>query len=390
MIPVSISKAKDIIVKCFKANIQSKKLGKGIYLVPYLHSAPSQAKSASMDAIAKQFNLKFIPISLSMEEPIMIIGGIKVENGRTINAPPTRIPLATDPLPLKDEYIGMTNQYEQVLAKGGKELKVFQKNYCYSGFLVFFDEFADAPPTLQRMCNRILNERMVGTYHIHPLCMLAGAGNRIQDKAGVTSPMSSATKSRLWHISVTQNYQDTLDYFIKEKFDMRIIATLVHYPEELDSFEEYLKSKSADYTYRCSRTWEMVNCFLRANYPNTDEALPDDAAIELEGAIGSFASRMVVLSKVVDELPKLEDIVSKPETTPIPDSNGACMMLISSLATKMNKDNQSAIIKYVLRMNSIFIQPFVYTAFNNGIPVIEIEELGPYIHYISKLAKKLN
>lgn len=128
-------------------------------LVPYVAGSPGLGKSAMFAAICKKYNLKMIDIRLAQEDPTCINGFPDLSNGRSSYLPPSRFPLeGKDDLPLKEEFASKHLVYSMILNKAKEspdntlvkeELEKFQAQYCYSGWLVFFDELPSAPRATQ-------------------------------------------------------------------------------------------------------------------------------------------------------------------------------------------------------------------------------------------------
>ncbi len=47
----------------------------------------------------------------------------------------------------------------------------------YDGWLLFFDEMADAPPSLQSLAYKIILDKMVGNHKLHSKVRMVAAGN---------------------------------------------------------------------------------------------------------------------------------------------------------------------------------------------------------------------
>lgn len=119
--------------------------------VPYVAGSPGLGKSAMFLKICKKYNLKMIDVRLAQEDPTTINGFPCVDGGRSKYLPPELFPLeGKDHLPLKEEHMDKHFAYQDLLATGTKEaIEKFQKEYCYAGWLVFFDELPSAPRSVQ-------------------------------------------------------------------------------------------------------------------------------------------------------------------------------------------------------------------------------------------------
>lgn len=391
MATVNIAQAEQMIINMFKANVHTNKVGNGIILNPFIKAAPAVGKSATMRSIAKKFNLKLIDIRLSQEDPVCLNGALSVQGERSTFLPPERFPLTTDVLPLLPEFesTALENDYKVVLASGDtKAIEKFQTEYCYTGFLIFFDELPDAPRALQSSAYKILLEREIGIHKIHEKAFMAAAGNRVADQAGASGELSSALKSRLVHINVESDSELFQDNISKWGWDLRIQAYLNFKPTQVNTFKQYLKG-SADDTYCSERTWDMVNSYLRALHPDQAAKIPNHEITTLTGMIGSHASEFVSFTNLFDNLPTMENIKKNPLGTDVPDNEGAKYLLITMLASQVTEDNHLAFMDYVNRLGLSFTYPFIKMSWSlGGDDVINYSGFQPYLNKFAEFARK--
>lgn len=360
MATVNISQAEQMVINMFKANVHTMKVGNGIILNPFIKSSPAVGKSATMRSIAKKFNLKLIDIRLSQEDPVCLNGALSVQGERSTFLPPERFPLSTDEVP-----------------EG------------YDGWLVFFDELPDAPRAIQSSAYKILLEREIGSHKIHEKVFMAAAGNRVSDQAGASGELSSALKSRVVSINVESDSDLFLDNIAKWKWDLRIQAYLTHKPHQVNSFKDYIATNCADDTYRSERTWDMVNSYLRALYPNQQSKIPASELATLCGMIGSQASEFIAFTNLFDTLPDIKEIIKNPESTPVPDNEGAKYLLITMFASLVKEDNSQALMDYVNRLGLAFTYPFIKMSWTlHDDDVIYFPAFQPYLKKFGEFAKK--
>lgn len=128
-------------------------------IVPILKGAPGIGKSDIMRKIARKHNLKLVDIRLAQVDPVELNGFPNFTvDGKATYAPMDIFPTAGQELPLKPEHLNQKSKYESLLnmvkenpyADGVKEeLKKFQKEYCFAGWLLFFDEITSANRAVQ-------------------------------------------------------------------------------------------------------------------------------------------------------------------------------------------------------------------------------------------------
>lgn len=357
-VSINIEKAKQTVINLLKANIETQRIGTGVPLIPYLKGSPALGKSATVRAIAEHFKLKLIDIRLPQEDPVCLNGALSVTGNRSTFLPPERFPLESDAVP-----------------EG------------YQGWLIFFDEIADAPRSIQSAAYRILLEREIGAYKLHSKAFMVAAGNRVSDRAGASVEMSSALKSRLVHIPIHSDAELFLDKITSWGWDLRIRAYLQHKPNQTNTFHDYISSNSADDTYRSERTWDMVNCYLRAIHPDMSKPIPLDEIVTLTGMIGSQASEFVHFANMAETIPQVTDIIADPMGTTIPENEGAKFLLATILATHMVEENHREIMQYVQRLGNTFTFPCVRNAWLQNYDVWTFEAIKPWIAKLGNISR---
>ena len=140
-------------------------------LVPFISGSPGIGKSAIVKQLAKAGNLKLIDHRLSTSAPEDLSGLPHFVNGQAHFAPFAGL------FPIE----GMTE-----IPEG------------YDGFLLFLDEFNSADRDVQKSAYKLVLDRMVGQYKLHPSVRIVCAGNLITDRAIVTE-LSTAMQSRMIH-----------------------------------------------------------------------------------------------------------------------------------------------------------------------------------------------
>lgn len=292
------------IEECFNAN-----------LVPFIQSSPGCGKSSIIKQIAKDYSLKLIDIRLSTCAPEDLQGLPRFINNRAQFCPFDIFPLEGDPIP-----------------------------QGYEGFLIFLDEFNSAPRSVQAAAYRLILDREVGQYKLHPQCWLVAAGNLSTDKA-ITNNLSTAMQSRLVHIEMSVSLEDWMtDVALKENYDERIIAFINMYPHKLMDFDP----ERDEQTFACPRTWSFVNALIKGKKdityltPLLKGTISQGIAIEFTSFVNVYKS-----------LVSLEDILKDPFNTEVPEDLASKWALITSLSQKANKANLEKISIYLDKfMNS--------------------------------------
>lgn len=301
---IKISQAADLLTTALKAK-----------LVPMLHGSPGCGKSQIVHQIAKDFNLKLIDLRLSQCDPTDLLGLPTFTNGRAGYAPMNTFPIEGDEIP-----------------RG------------YSGWLLFLDEFNSAPLSVQAAAYKLVLDRMVGIHNLHKNVAIVCAGNLESDGA-IVQPMSTALQSRLIHLEVEVNNKEWVDWANSKGFDYRITSYIDFRPDQIYTFSP----DHTDKTYASPRTWEFMNNLLKVT-KITRDVLPLMIGTVGEGTAREFYG----FCEIQDRLPKLEEIISKPNTIKVPDEPSVLFALSGSLAANATDENVSSLITFIGRMPAEF------------------------------------
>lgn len=299
------SKVREMIVACLKAG-----------LVPDVRSSPGVGKSELMASIAEEYRLKLIDFRLGQAD-ITDLNGLPrfTADGRAEFAPFTNFPLEGDELPDHPD--------------GGK----------YEGWLLFFDEVSSAPKQLQAAAYKVLLERMIGNRKLHPQVAMTCAGNLESDRA-VVHGMSTALQSRLIHLEMRVDLREWMTWAIKHKVDSRILGFIEFKPDYLHKFDPNHQDK----TFACPRTWWFVNKLVNGR-PIDNADLP-----LLAGTISAgVAQEFIQFAKIYADLPKMVDILARPDTAPVPSEPSTKYAMATVIADAFEDKTADKLVIYVKR-----------------------------------------
>lgn len=287
-------------------------------LVPMLTSSPGVGKSSIAKDIAKKHNLKLIDVRLSQVDPTELNGFpfINEERTKASYVPMKTFPIEGDKIP--------TN---------------------YNGWLLLLDEFNSAPLSTQAAAYRIVLDKEVGEFKLHPKVAIIAAGNLATDKA-ITNRLSTAMQSRLIHLELETDIKAWLYWASKNNIDYRVTAYIAYQPEMLHQFDP----DHNDNTFSCPRTWEFVSKIMHNWKELTIDKLP-----LIIGTIGEGAARQFfAFCQLFGKLPTIEDIENNPETAIVPNEPSEKYAVTGLLTHNMTVDNADTIMLYLLRLNKEF------------------------------------
>lgn len=331
----TLKQAQNYVLKVLKAG-----------LTPYISGSPGLGKSAMIAKVAKQYNLKLIDIRLTQEDPTGLQGFPNLNNNRSEYMPPKVFPLQ-----------GIDNIPEE-----------------YSGWLLFFDELPSAPRATLSACYKIILDRMIGEYALHEKCLIATAGNLMDDGA-IVNEMGTALRSRLIHIQIESNPKEYLDFATQSGYDFRIVSYLAYQNSKINTFNVYKSMSTTDETFCCERTWEFVNKLLPQIEPDSTKPIPKEYTDLLVGTIGSTAHEFVAFTEAFKELPTFNSIIANPKTVIIPSSSSVNFLLMGMLVSNADMNNIDSIMDYVSRLSKEYGFIFLKMLWSKDARFIENEKV---------------
>lgn len=294
----TLGQIKTFIPMLLKANI-----------CPYIHSSPGLGKSAFAKQVAADLNLKFIDIRLSDMEPSDIVGLPTFKEGRAHFTPFTTFPIDTDTIP-----------------EG------------YEGWLILCDEFSSGNQSVQAACYRLILDRQVGQYDLHPKAFLMAAGNLETDNA-IVNPMGSALISRFAHFYIETSHKEWMEW-ATGKLDIRVTSFIGRFPKHLNTFDP-----DATKPYSCQRTFHMLSDTI--NGLKIDSTyIPLIASLVGEG----IANEFLAFASLYSELPEFQTIIDNPDTVEVSTNLSIRWAIMGLISHSINEENAKQCAIYLKRL----------------------------------------
>lgn len=214
--------------------------------------------------------------------------------------------------------------------------------------ILFLDELNTAAPMVQASAYQLILDRKIGEYTLPDGWAIVAAGNRESDR-GVVFRMASPLANRFVHLDMEVDLDVWQSWAKVNNIDPTIIAFTSYRPDALFAFNTAAADSKA---FATPRTWEYVNEIL-ASTPDDDLVLD-----MISGAIGQeLASAFLGFRSVASKLPNIDDILEGKETT-VPTENSALHILCTSLSLKINEETRAAeldnLLKYTLELPGEF------------------------------------
>ena len=285
--------------------------------VPFLQSSPGMGKSALMASVAQHLGLYMIDHRLSTSLPEDLNGMPDLSGPKAVFKPFDIFPVLGDEVP-----------------KG------------YEGFMLFFDEMNSATRNVQAAAYKPILDRFLGQTKLHEKCIVTSAGNLQTDKA-IVNALSTAMKSRVITLKMELNFDEFMeDVAIPQQWDGREIAYLSY--RGLGSLMNFNPAVDTD-TFACPRTWDFMQKIIKGK-EIVEYKLPMYAGTVGDGEALDFVN----FSKIYQDLPKFEDILREPNSTPVPTATNLKWATVVHVVERTKKENFDKVHIYIDRFAEDF------------------------------------
>ena len=283
-------------------------------LVPMVASSPGMGKSSIIKNIAKKFNLKLIDMRISQHEPVDINGYPSVVDGRMVFHTPEYFPL--------------------------EDLDEVPEGY--DGWLLFLDEFNSGHKQTEAAAYKLILDREVYKYKLHPRVTIAAAGNLATDKA-IVNTQSTATTSRLIHYRLSTDHDAWVRWANANDIDHRIISYIKFKPEALHRFNP----NTDEMTFPCPRTWEFASKVIKNVNQITGLTITRLAGTLGEGTAVEFST----FTKIYQNLPTIEQILENPVNGwRVPSESSEKYAITTLISHNMKESTIEPLMKAVARL----------------------------------------
>ena len=312
----------------------------------FIWGAPGIGKSSIVKAIAKEQELEFLDLRLSLLDPTDL-KGIPFFNAKTnegIWAKPSFLPSDPD-------------------SKG----------------ILFLDEINTAPPAVQASAYQLILDRKVGEYELPEGWSIIAAGNRENDR-GVVYKMPPPLANRFVHLEMEVDFDDWKAWAYSTKIDASIIGYLAYDKSMLFTFDATSNEKS----FATPRSWTYVDSIVKSDI-DSDLILDSiSGAVGREAAIGYISFK-----KVMKELPNLNSILNG-TLSELEDDDSKVMMalcigLVNALIENQNTDAIDNVLQFSLKLPGEFSIMLVKDMQQNSIDVEGSTQWGEWVREFAYL-----
>ena len=312
----------------------------------FVWGAPGIGKSSIVKQIAREKEMQFIDLRLSLLDPTDL-KGIPFFNAETkegVWAKPSFLP-------------------SEEGTKG----------------ILFLDEINTAPPAVQASAYQLILDRRVGEYELPSGWSIVAAGNRETDR-GVVYKMPPPLANRFVHFEMEVDFNDWKNWAYSVKIESAIIAYLSYDKSMLFTFN----AKSNEKSFATPRSWEYVDSIVKSGIDG--ELILDSisGAVGREAAIGYLSFK-----KVMKDLPDLNEILNGTLTSFEEEDPKIVMALAIGLVNALLENGSDEAIDHVLNFSLTLPGEFsimlVKDMQNNDIDVEGSENWGEWVRKFAYL-----
>jgi hypothetical protein len=224
--------------------------------------------------------------------------------------------------------------------------------------LTMLDEFTKGAEPIKNMLHPLLevaNPRL-GDISVHPDSIVFLTGNLSSD--GVGDNLKAHTRNRIIPLTVRKPDADEwLEWAINHNIEPVVMAWVKQFPHAMASYTDdgqadnpYIYNpKKVQMAFVSPRSLERASNVVRVR----DKLDADSVIAAMTGAVGESAARdMQAFIEYQDQLPSWESIFANPATAAVPDSPGACAVLVYGAITKLDMNSITPFMKYIARFAS--------------------------------------
>jgi len=222
--------------------------------------------------------------------------------------------------------------------------------------IVMIDEYGKANPAVKNALLRLLQEREVGSYKLHPETILFATTNLGAEGVGDIVPPHG--RNRITIVRMRKpTYMEWIEWGINSGIDHSLLGWVKDNPQCFASFTEVKNPDDNEYIYHpksqrtsfvTPRSLEKASNWLKKRDRLNDKTI----TAALIGTVGARAAMdIMAFTKLADQLPTLDQIKTTPDTAPVPTSAAAvCMVVFRSLGA-MSKELIDPWMDYMQRLD---------------------------------------
>ena len=223
--------------------------------------------------------------------------------------------------------------------------------------ILMLDEYGKANPAVKNAMLRLMLERKVGSYSLHPDSVVFATTNLGSEGVGDILPPHARNRMTVVQIKKTNN-MDLIEYGINNNWDHSLLGWVKDNPHLMASFEDIKDPSENPYIFDpraqraafvTGRSLEAASDILKVREGFDDITL----TAALMGTIGDRgAMDLMAFVSLSDQLPTLQSIKDNPKSAKVPDSAAAICMVVYRTLSALDKDWLNSWMDYLPRLDT--------------------------------------
>jgi hypothetical protein len=223
--------------------------------------------------------------------------------------------------------------------------------------IIMIDEFGKANPAVKNGLTRLMYERQMGSYKLHPDSIVFATTNLGAE--GVGDMMAAHHRNRITVVTVRKpSHIEWIEWGINNDIDHSLLGWVRDNPQAFATFEDVSNPDDNQYIFHpkaqrvafvTPRSLEKFSNVLRKRH------LLDDNTVVAAG-IGTVGERaamdIMAFTKMADQLPSLQSIKDSPSTAKVPTSAAAMCMVIYRTLGGIDREWLDAWMTYLPRLSA--------------------------------------
>ena len=222
--------------------------------------------------------------------------------------------------------------------------------------IIMIDELGKANPMVQNALLRLMLERKVGSYELHPDSIVFATTNLGAENVG--DMLKPHARNRITTVTVKKpGHMDWIEWGINNGIDHTLLGWVKDNPQIFQSFEDLQNPDDNPYIYHprsqraafvTPRSLESASDWLKLLAGEDDQSI----TAALMGTIGDRAAMdLMAFVRLAHDLPTMQSIKDSPETAKVPQSASAVCMVVYRTLAAIEKDWVSPWMTYLSRLD---------------------------------------
>jgi len=222
--------------------------------------------------------------------------------------------------------------------------------------ILMVDEYGKANPAVKNAMLRLLLERVMGSYTLHPESRVFATTNLGAEGVGDLVPPHARNRITIVDCRKSSN-MEWIEWGISNGVDHTLLGWCKDNPQLFYSFEDVKDPEQNPYIYHpkqqrdsfvTPRSLEAASDWLKIRDSMDDMSL----VAALMGTIGARgAMDFMAFVKLSDQLPTRESIKRDPLTAKVPDSAAAVCMVVYRALSTVDREDIDAWMDYMVRLD---------------------------------------